>query len=145
MALDMAQALEFFNHHIGLFGAFGVVFMLFIANEIHGQISGARRIAPLEAVRLINDRNALIVDVRAHADFKKGHLMGALNLPLAKLEEHVSELGKDKARPIVVYCALGGPSAEAARKISKHGYAEVYPIRGGLDNWMASSLPVTAK
>jgi len=71
--------------------------------------------------------------------------MNAVSLPLTTLEQHVSELGKDKARPILVYCALGGTSAEAARKITKHGYTEVYPIRGGLDNWMASNLPVTAK
>ena len=96
-------------------------------------------------MRLINDRNALVVDVRPAADFKKGHLMNAMNLPMAKLDAHIGELGKDRQRPILVYCALGGSSAEAARKILAHGYAEVYPIRGGLDNWMASNLPVTAR
>jgi rhodanese-related sulfurtransferase len=141
----MAQALEFFHHHVALFAAFGAVLVLLIANELHGQFTGPARIAPLDAVRLINDRNALIVDVRPHADFKKGHLMNAVNLPLARLDEHVTELGKDKARPIIVYCALGGSAAEAARKIAKHGYTEVYPIRGGMDNWIASSLPITAK
>ena len=143
--ITMAQFTEFFQHHLALFAAFGTVFLLFVANELHGQLAGARRIAPLEAVRLINDRNALIVDVRPPADFKKGHLMNAVNLPLSKIDERIGELGKDKSRPVLVYCALGGSSTEAARKIGQHGYTEVHPIRGGLDNWLASNLPTTVK
>jgi len=49
----MAQAIEFLQHHVALFAAFGTVLMLLVANELHGQLSGARRIPPLEAVRLI--------------------------------------------------------------------------------------------
>ena len=141
----MAQFTEFFHHHLALFGALAAAVALFIANELHGQLSGARRIAPLDAVRLINDRNALVLDVRPAADFKKGHLMGALNLPLARLDEHLGELGKDKSRPVLVYCALGATAAEAARRLQKHGFSEVYPIRGGLDGWLAASLPTTVK
>lgn len=137
--------LDFARHHIELFAALGVVLLLFIANEVHGQFSGARRIPPLDAVRLINDRDAFILDVRPGPDFKKGHLMNAVNVPLARLPERLGELPKDKARPIVVCCALGGSAAEAARKLIEQGYTEVYPIRGGLDGWLSANLPVTAK
>ncbi len=141
----MAQFTEFFQHHPGLFAALAVAVALFIANEVHGALSGGKRIGPLDAVRLINDRNALILDVRPVADFKKGHLMNALNLPLAQLDKQIGELGKDKSRPVVVYCALGGSSAEAARKLLAHGFSEVLQIRGGLDGWLASNLPTTVK
>ena len=141
----MAQFTEFFQHHIGLFAALIVAVLAFIAHELYGALSGARRIAPLDAVRLINDRNPLILDVRPAADFKKGHLMHALSVPLAQLDKQVGELGKDKSRPVVVYCALGGSSAEAARKLQGHGFTEVHPIRGGLDNWLANNLPTTVK
>jgi rhodanese-related sulfurtransferase len=141
----MAQFTEFFQHHLALFAALGVSMVLFIVNEVHGAVSGAPRIAPLDVVRLINDRNALIVDVRPVADFKKGHLMNAINVPLARLDEQISELGKDKARPVVVYCALGGTSVEAAQKLQKHGFTEVHPMRGGLDSWLGANLPTTVK
>jgi len=143
--MPTTQLLDFLQREMLLFAAFGVVLVLFIANELHGRVSGPKRLAARDAVRLINDRDALIVDVRPHAEFKKGHLMNAVNLPLAKVDEKVSELGKDKSRPIIVYCALGGSGVEAARKISGHGYTEVYPISGGLDGWMAADLPITAK
>jgi rhodanese-related sulfurtransferase len=145
MTPTMAQFTEFFQHHLALFAILGGAIALFIANEVHGQLSGAARIGPLDAVRLINDRNALIVDVRPAADFKKGHLMNALNLPLARLDEQLGELGKDKARPILVYCALGNSSNEAARKLMQHGFTDVHSLRGGIDGWLASNLPTTVK
>jgi rhodanese-related sulfurtransferase len=141
----MAQPLEFFHHHIALFAAFGALLALFVANEIHGAVSGGVKLAPLQAVRLINDREATVVDIRPVADFKKGHLMGALNLPLAKLEDRAGELGKDKSKPLLVYCALGSSSSEAAIRLRKLGYTEVYPLRGGINSWLGSNLPVTAR
>ena len=141
----MPQLIEFAQHHALLFAAFGALLLLFIANEAHGALTGGVRLTPPDAVRLINDRDALVVDLRPAADFKRGHLMNALNLPVAKLEERVGELGKDKARPVLLYCALGNVAGEAALKLRKLGFAEVYPLRGGINNWQGSNLPVTAK
>jgi rhodanese-related sulfurtransferase len=141
----MPQLLEFFHHHLALFAGLGVLLVLLLANELHGILTGGRRLAPMEAVRLINDREAIVVDVRPVADYKKSHLLNAVNLPLAKLEERAGELGKDKSRPLLVYCALGGTAVEAASKLRRLGHSEVYPLRGGLNGWLGSNLPVTAK
>lgn len=141
----MAQFLDFFHHHLGLFAAFAAVVALLIANEVHGLLSAGRRLSALDAVRLINDRGAVIVDVRSPADYKKGHLLGAINIPAAKLAERAGELGKDKQRPVLVYCGLGGTAMEAAKTLRRLGFAEVYPLRGGLNHWVSSNLPVTAK
>ena len=141
----MEQLLHFVSLHPVLFSALGVAFVLLILNEMSGIVTGEKRLSPLEAVRLINDRQALVLDVRAPADFKKGHILDALNVPQAKLGERLGEIGKDPLRPIVVYCALGGVSAQAAHTLKKAGYAEVYPIRGGLNGWLAASLPVTTR
>lgn len=141
----MQQFIEFFGNNIPLFAAFFTVLLLLVANEVHGSITGGKRLGPLEAVRMINDRDPVVVDVRPAGDFKKGHLINALNIPLAKLEERASEISKDKTRPVILYCALGGSTSEAAAKLRKLGFAEVYPIRGGLNGWLQSNLPVTVK
>jgi rhodanese-related sulfurtransferase len=143
--MPMSQFVEFFQHHLYLFAAFGVALVLFLANEVHGALTGGVRLAPLQAVRLINDREAIVVDLRTAADYKKGHLLNALNLPVAKLTERAGELGKDKTKPVLLYCALGGVATEAAAKLRKLGYSEVYPLRGGINGWLGSNLPVTAK
>jgi len=141
----MDQLLQFMGQHPVLFSALGAVLVFLILNEMSGIVTGEKRVSPLEAVRLINDRHALVLDVRPPADYKKGHILNALNLPQTKLGERLSELGKDTARPIVVYCALGGVAAQASHTIKKAGYAEVYPIKGGLNGWLSASLPVTTR
>jgi rhodanese-related sulfurtransferase len=140
----MDQLIDFFGNHPGLFAALGIVVALLIANEVHGALTGGKRLSVAEAVRLINDREPVILDVRTPADYKKGHLLNAQSAPLAKLDEQLGQL-KDKSRPVLVYCALGSSSASAAERLRKQGYAEVYPLRGGLNAWLGANLPVTTK
>lgn len=141
----MDQFLQFVGAHPVLFAALGVAVVLLILNEMSHLVTGEKRLSPQEAVRLINDRHALVLDVRPAGDFKKGHILNALNVPQTKLAERLGELGKDTARPIVVYCALGGVAAQATHQLKKAGYTEVYPIRGGLNSWLGASLPVTTR
>jgi rhodanese-related sulfurtransferase len=141
----MDQVFEFVGNHPALFGVLLLLIMLFIANEVHGTMTGGRRMSPSEAVRLINDRAPLIIDVRSAGDFKKGHLLGAQSVPLAKLDGELDRLAKDPAKPLLVYCALGNSSQTAAHKLMKGGLTEVYPLRGGINAWLGAGLPVTTK
>ncbi|MBA4284325.1 MAG: rhodanese-like domain-containing protein [Xanthomonadaceae bacterium] len=141
----MDQLLPFVQAHPLLFIALALASAALIANEVHGSVTGGKRLGALEAVRLINDRDALIVDVRPNADFKKGHLLNAVNIPLAKFGERAAEIGKDKSRPVLVYCALGSSQVEAAARLRALGHAEVYQLKGGMNGWLTASLPVTAK
>jgi rhodanese-related sulfurtransferase len=140
----MAQFLEFFQAHPVLFVALAVVIVLLIANEVHGNLTGGKRLSVSEAVRLINDRDPVVLDVRSPADFRKGHLLHAINAPLTKLDENLGQL-KDKSKPVLIYCARGTSAATAVERLRKQGYTEVYPMRGGLNAWLGASLPVTTK
>ncbi|MGB0954379.1 MAG: rhodanese-like domain-containing protein [Panacagrimonas sp.] len=141
----MAQFLEFFQNHPGLFAALAVVLTLIVANEVYGAINGGKRLSVTEAVRLINDRDPLVVDLRPAGDFKRGHLMNAVNVPLAKLETRSAEWKKQQERPVLLYCALGNSSSDASARLRKLGFAEPYQIRGGINAWINSSLPITSK
>ncbi len=141
----MDPLLHFVSLHPVLMSALGVVLVLLILNEMSGVITGEKRLSPMEAVRLINDREALVLDVRAVADYKKGHILNAVNVPQPRLAERMNDLGKDLARPVVVYCALGGVAAQASVQLRKAGFQEVYPLRGGINGWLGASLPVTTR
>lgn len=141
----MQQYLDFVLAHPLLFAALAVVVLLIIANEVHGNLTGGKRLSIPDAVRLINDREPLILDIRPAADFKRSHLLNAINIPAAKIADRANELGRDKARPILIYDALGGSAGEAANQLKKLGHAEAYPLRGGINSWLGASLPVTAK
>lgn len=81
-----------------------------------------------------------IIDVRAAADYAKGHVPGAINLPR---ERWASEAGLTKDRPNVVYCysQTCKLAAKAALEFATRGYP-VIELEGGFDTWQAHGKPV---
>lgn len=141
----MDQFVEFIGNHPVLFAAFGTVLLALIVNELHGNLRGPKRLSTAEAIRLINDSDAAIIDVRTPADFKKGHIINARNVPVSKLQEQKKELAKLQGRPVIVYCALGSVAASASDKLKAQGLDPIYVLKGGLNAWQGASLPVTSK
>ena len=82
--------------------------------------------AKKELIQKFLKENAIILDVRNPGEFKKVKLDGSLNIPLAELNDEMSQL--DKSRPIITCCAMGVRSELAKDKLKKNGF-EV--INGG--------------
>ncbi|MCB1148185.1 MAG: rhodanese-like domain-containing protein [Leptospiraceae bacterium] len=80
-------------------------------------------------VKTMIDAKALVVDVRTPMEFQMGHFPGAVNIPVDAVMARIQEFGKDKAKPIVVYCASGARSGGAQRMLSQAGYTNV--VNGG--------------
>ncbi len=90
----MQQFSEFLGNHMLLAGALLAILVALIANELVLIRRGGRRLAPSDAVRLINDKDALIVDLRAATDYKRGHIVDSRNIPMAKLDDEIKSLRK---------------------------------------------------
>jgi hydroxyacylglutathione hydrolase len=82
-----------------------------------------------------------IIDVRSPEEWSKGHLAGALHIPLAALPARLSEL--DDSTPIVLHCKGGGRSSIAAGFLQANGLSNVSNLAGGYDAWKKDGLPVT--
>lgn len=52
------------------------------------------------------DGRALLLDTRSAADFQRGHIEGAVNLPFSEFTDEAlrAVIGEDKTRPILIYC-----------------------------------------
>ena len=140
----MNQLAEFLGNHPVLSGSLLVVLAAIAVNEWLIVRRGGTRVSAADAVRLINDRDAQVIDLRAVADYKRGHILNAINVPLAKLEGEMVKLQKKKDRPLVLCCALGSVSLQAGAKLRAAGFSEVYPLTGGINAWQNAGLPVTA-
>ena len=138
----MEQIVTFLGQHMVLTTALIVVLVVTIGNELVIAARSGHKLTPLDAVRLINDRDPIIVDVRSAGDFKKSHLKRAVNLPISRLSEAESIIGNDKSRPLLLYCALGTAANSARDKLLQQGWTEVFPMRGGLNAWQGANLPV---
>jgi phage shock protein E len=75
---------------------------------------------------------AKVIDVRTVQEYAGGHFEGAVNIPVDTLANRAKTLGaKDGA--VVVYCASGGRSAQAAGILRAAGFTDVTNA-GGLSN-----------
>jgi rhodanese-related sulfurtransferase len=107
--------------------------------SIAAQLAGPA-LSQHEATRLINDRDATILDVRDAAQFQAGHLPSARTIPLVDLEKRCAEL--PTKRPIIVVCEEGRSAAKAAKQLRAQGRADVHVLAGGMVAWRAAGLPV---
>jgi phage shock protein E len=71
---------------------------------------------------------ARIIDVRSPQEFAGSSYPKAKNIPLDTLASRMDDLPRDK--PIVLYCASGARSAQAARMLKKAGFAHVVSAGG---------------
>lgn len=80
--------------------------------------------------KMIKNGSVVVVDARNSAQYKEGHIDGALNYG-------VDPLPTDKSKAIVFYC--GGPkcplSTQVAKEVKEKGYTKVMVFKGGWSGW----------
>src|SRR5262245_61126374 len=104
--------------------------------------SGGPWVTTARAVELINREDALVLDVRDAGEYGAGHILGAKNLAVARIEEGGGELAKKKDRPVIVYCEGSDRSAKAMSALKKQGFTKTFNLTGGLNAWQQAGLPV---
>jgi ArsR family transcriptional regulator len=91
----------------------------------------------------MQDGLVTVLDVRPEDEFALGHVPGAINIPVGKLEEQLATL--DPGQEIVAYCR--GPycvmSFEAVAKLRARGF-DARRLQDGMPEWIAAGLPVEA-
>jgi rhodanese-related sulfurtransferase len=102
---------------------------------------GGSQLSTLQATMMINQKDAVIIDVRDTSDYAKSHITGAKNIPEKTIDERKAELQKIKT-PIIVACQRGERANGAAAKIKALGLTEVFVLDGGQSAWQAAGLPV---
>ncbi|MDT8452270.1 MAG: rhodanese-like domain-containing protein [Gammaproteobacteria bacterium] len=142
----MEQLLEFIGNHPYLWVGFAVVVVLLVKAEYEHRTNRFEQVSPVNAIRVINNSdNAVIVDVRDSGAYKKGHIKGAINVPLSQLKDRQDTLSPEKDAPVLVCCNSGATSSKASRMLSQAGYTNVHNIAGGINGWMDANLPVSKK
>jgi len=128
--------------HLVLFGTAVITGGMLIWPVVSRLFRPSNEVSVLEAVQLINRRDAVVIDVRDPAEYAAGHIANAKHIPQAQLAERIKELEKFKTRPIVVSCRTGSRAAHAGSVLRNHGFAEVFALRGGIAAWQQASMPL---
>jgi ArsR family transcriptional regulator len=108
----------------------------------HGGVPSVALTEPDYLKWLLDSRQAVVVvDLRPPGDFRRGHLPGAVSIPLAELERRLAEIPTSPM--VVLYCRC--PLEEAAsayRLLEAKGYANHVVLQEGYDGWLRRRYPV---
>lgn len=97
-------------------------------------------VSPKEASVMHVEQKAVIVDVREDEEWNEHHIPGAVHIPLAQLNERLSELKQYKDSPVITQCKGGKRSAEAQIALKSAGFSKVYNMDGGIQAWDKEGL-----
>ncbi len=108
-----------------------VVIIYFLMNK---NVKGMTNISADELLsRLNSSSDLLLIDVREPNEFKSGHIEGAISVPLSQFQQRYAEIPNN--RELVIYCQSGMRSKAAGNWLIKHGYTNLYNLRGGIRTW----------
>jgi hydroxyacylglutathione hydrolase len=103
------------------------------------------RVPILSAEELYRERARVdglqVLDVRQDAEWRAGHLVGALHIEGGRLRRDAPPLPKDA--PVVVHCGHADRSTVAISLLQQRGYENVALLYGGMSAWQAAGYPVT--
>ena len=139
----MDQLLEFMGNHAVLFGVFFAMLGALTWTVLGS--AGSQKISPAAATRLINDEDALVLDVRGEGEFNEGHIVNALHISFNDLTNRLDKLEKYRNKTIIPVCRTGQQSSVAASKLKKSGFENVRSVSGGILAWQEANLPLTRK
>lgn len=142
----MAQYIEFFGNHYMLALVWVGLIVALIVSVIKPMFSPVKSISPQQLTLLVNREDGLIVDIRNKAEFDKGHIAGALNLAMDKIQKKdFGSLENKQSTPIIVVCNAGMSAGGVSNTLFKSGFTNVSLLQGGMNTWIGASLPVTKK
>lgn len=115
-------------------------FLVLIAAPALGG-SQAPSIAPSElSARRASSTAPVVIDVRTPQEYAKGHIPGALNIPVDQVANRISEI--DAPHGVALYCMIGPRARKGEAALLDAGYTSVLHLEGGLAAWQAAGFPV---
>ncbi len=142
----MQEYIEFFRANPMLSLAWLGLFVALVITTIKSMTSKVKNVSTQELVQLVNKENAKVVDVRAKEEFRKGHIVGAVNQTMSEIKNNqISSLESARKSPSILVCNAGMTSGQAAQLLVAQGFEQVYSLKGGMGDWQAANLPVQSK
>jgi len=95
------------------------------------QVERIKRITANQFEKAYFGEGPLAFDIRKKSEFDSEHVIGAINVPLNELNQHLSQFPIDK--PFVLYCEGGYRSMIAASILMQRGWEDFVDVADGFD------------
>lgn len=105
------------------------------------EVDSLERISATELEKRYQQADVTVFDVRKKSEFDSEHVVGAINVPLNQINQHLAEFPKDK--PFVLHCAGGYRSMIAASILKQRGWDNLVDVTGGFAEIAKTTVPKT--
>ncbi|MDF7679413.1 rhodanese-like domain-containing protein [Enterobacteriaceae bacterium ESL0689] len=141
----MQEYMPFISRHPVLCIAWVALLIAVLYTTVKGLMSKIKVVTCGQAIHFINKEDAVVVDLRSSDDFRKGHILGAINvLPGDIKANNIGKLEKHKAQPIIVVDSTGMQVQEPASELNKAGFEKVFVLKEGIAGWNSENLPLVS-
>lgn len=140
--MESSQLVEFITNHPLLVLALIAILVMLIGGELRQRLSGVSEVGPVEATRMLNHDNAVMIDMREDKEYREGHIVNAIHLPASRQDNYTTKLERYREQPLIVYCRSGQRSTAICNKLRKQGFEAVYNLKGGVLAWQKAELPL---
>ena len=97
-----------------------------------------------EVYQVWTDDSAVFVDGRTADAYKRGHIPGALSLPVGEVDMRLSELPKNKDVQLIVYCGSANCplSYHLLKQLQRYNYTNIQIFQRGIEGWLRFGYPL---
>ncbi len=96
--------------------------------EIQSLLGRQAAVGTLQATQLINQKHAIILDLRREQDYTLGHLPNARHIPMDELTTRFEEISRFKSRPAILV-ATGQNGTRAVKILKTQGFEDVFVLQ----------------
>lgn len=130
--------LDFIVEQWVLFSLLLVLVVAFLTLESR---KGGAAVTQSQATRLINNDEAVLIDLREAKEYKAGHIVDAVHVPYANLSSRLDDLEKYRGKQLILVDKMGQHAGAAGKTLRDKGF-NVVRLQGGMVDWLHQNLPV---
>jgi len=138
----MDRLLEFIGNHWELVSVF---FGLLMALWWTEKSKSGQSLSPMMTTQLLNQGDAVVLDVRDKKDFTEGRITGSIHIPFGSLKSRIGELASYKEKKIIIVDKMGQHSGTAGKLLRDEGFENLGRLSGGISEWKNSNMPLVKK
>lgn len=147
MELTFTQQLQqFVANHTIMIVAWVAIFLAVLYSFYKGATSKHKIVENSEATLLMNNENAVVLDIRSEDEFKAGHIINSVHIfPSDIKTQKIQSIEKYKSQAVIVTDVNGLTAPACAESLAKQGFEKVYVLKEGIAGWRAANLPTVKK
>jgi rhodanese-related sulfurtransferase len=101
-----------------------------------------KEITPKDALKLIENGSAILIDVRETEEFAESHIPYAISIPMSIIDKTFHHLTFPSTQTLIFQCKMGGRSGRVCEYVSSIPEVEneIVNMTGGITKWKEDGL-----